>query len=166
MYRFSSLYLLIFVAFASLGASAQAKIGDNKTSIQPGSLVELETTNKGFLNVRLTTTQMLSIPVTAASRGMMIYNTDSVCLCLYNGTAWRNMCQFQSYQKRILYIANAGDSVFLSPEIILDENNVQVFRNGVQINFNATIGTKILKVEPEAVCRKDDEIKIVQTINQ
>lgn len=166
MFRLYHFLLIFLLAFASFQAFGQAKIGDNKTSIQAGSLMELESTNKGFLNVRLNTTQMLSIPVSAASRGMMIYNVDSVCLCLYNGTAWRNMCKFQSYQKKIVYIANAGDSVFLCPEIVYDENNVQVFRNGVQINFNANLGTKIVKIELEAICRKDDEIKIVQIINQ
>lgn len=144
---------------------AQAKFGDNRTSIQPGSLMELESTNKGFLNVRLNTAQMNSIPVTAASKGMMIYNTDSTCLCVYNGSEWKNMCNGQkARQLKVVYTANAGDSTFLCPDIVFDENNIQIFRNGVQINFSATVGTKIVKLELDAFCKKDDEIKIVQLV--
>lgn len=145
---------------------AQIKLGDNRTVIQPGSLIELESTNRGLLNIRLNTTQMLSIPVSAASRGMMVYNIDSSCLCLYNGTVWRNMCKGQySNQLKAVYIANNGDSTFICPGIITNDNHVQVFRNGVQVNFTATIGTNVLKLEPDAFCKKDDEIKIVQLIN-
>lgn len=145
---------------------AQIKLGDNRTVIQPGSLIELESTNRGLLNIRLNTTQMLSIPVSAASRGMMVYNIDSSCLCLYNGTVWRNMCKGQySNQLKAVYIANTGDSTFICPSIITNDNHVQVFRNGVQVNFTATIGTNVLKLEPDAFCKKDDEVKIVQLIN-
>jgi hypothetical protein len=147
-------------------AQAQAKFGDNRTSIQPGSLMELESTNKGFLNIRLNTTQMNSISVSAASRGLMIYNTDSACLCLYNGSAWKSMCNTKgSRQMKVKYVANAGDSTFLCPDIVDDPDKVQVFRNGVQINFNATVGTKNVKLELEAYCKQDDEIKIVQLVN-
>ncbi|MDI9318973.1 MAG: hypothetical protein QM530_00730 [Phycisphaerales bacterium] len=146
-------------------AFAQAKFGENRTSIQLGSLMELESTNKGFLNVRLNTAQMNSVPVTASSKGMMIYNTDSTCLCVYNGSEWQNMCNGQkARQLKIVYTASAGDSTFLCPDIVFDENNIQIFRNGVQINFSATVGTKIVKLEMDAFCKKDDEIKIVQLV--
>jgi len=128
--------------------------------------MELESTNKGFLNIRLNTSQMNSITVTAASNGMMIYNTDSGCLCLYTGVAWKNMCNNQQvHQLKRIYTANAGDSVFLSPDIIYGENNVQVFRNGVQVNFTANLGTNTLILESSAICKQDDEIKIIQLAN-
>ena len=166
MHFFRVLIFSIFLVLISLSVFAQIKLGDNRTVIQPGSLIELESTNRGLLNIRLNTTQMLSIPVSAASRGMMVYNIDSSCLCLYNGTVWRNMCKGQYLnQLKAVYIANTGDSTFICPSIITNDNHVQVFRNGVQVNFTATIGTNVLKLEPDAFCKKDDEIKIVQLIN-
>lgn len=109
---------------------------------------------------------MLSIPVTVSSKGMMIYNTDSSCLCLYDGFNWKSLCKSQSSrQLKAVYTASAGDSAFLCPEIVLDENHVQIFRNGVQVNFTATIGTKNVKLESEAHCNNNDEIKIVQLVN-
>jgi hypothetical protein len=159
-------FFLLLTICCAFNASGQAKIGDNKTVIQPGSLLELETTNKGLLNVRLNTTQMLSVPVSAASKGLMVYNTDSACLCLYDGTNWKNMCTSNVRQAKTTYIANTGDYIFNAPEIIYSENNVQVFRNGVQINFSATLGTNIVQLEADAICKKDDEIKIIQLVNR
>ncbi len=163
----SPVYLLFLIlAFTSNTVFAQIKLGDNRTIIQPGSLIELESTNRGLLNIRLNTSQMLSIPVTASSKGMMIYNTDSSCLCLYDGSNWRSLCKSQSSrQLKAIYTATAGDSAFLCPEIVLDENHVQIFRNGVQVNFTTTIGTKNVKLESEAHCNSNDEIKIVQLVN-
>lgn len=159
------LFLTISV-FCTFLLHAQAKIGENKTSVQPGSLLELESNSKGFLNVRMTTAEMLSVPVSAASRGMMVYNIDSSCLCVYNGSAWKNMCTGQSStQYKAIYTANAGDAVFNTPRVIRDEQEIQVFRNGVQVNFTATPGTSFITLEAAAICKKDDEIKIIQLGN-
>lgn len=164
--RFSYSLLFVLLVFYSNNSFAQIKLGDNRTIIQPGSLMELESTNRGLLNIRMNTSQMLAIPVSAGSNGMMIYNTDSSCLCLYDGSNWRSLCKSKSsYQLKTIYTASAGDSVFLSPEIVLDENQVQIFRNGVQVNFTATIGTKNVKLESEAHCKANDEVKIVQLVN-
>jgi hypothetical protein len=158
----------LFLFFLLSGkVSAQAKFGDNRTTIQPGSLMELESTNKGFLNIRLNTTQMLAVPVSPVSRGMMVYNIDSACLCVYNGTAWKNMCNTGKGAKqfKVNYIANLGDATFTTPSIIDDTQNVQIFRNGVQVNFTATVGTNLITLESAAICKQDDEIKIVQLVN-
>ena len=101
------IYLFFLIlALASNTVFVQIKLGDNRTIIQPGSLMELESTNRGLLNIRLNTTQMLSVPVTASSKGMMIYNTDSSCLCLYDGSNWRSLCKSKSSrQLKALYTA-------------------------------------------------------------
>ncbi|MBL7712245.1 MAG: hypothetical protein JNL13_07280 [Chitinophagaceae bacterium] len=157
--------IIVFVFSASL-LHAQVKVGENRTTIQPGSLLELESTGKGFLNVRMSTAEMLSVPVSAASRGMMVYNTDSLCLCVYNGTNWKNMCKGQSsIQQKATYTANAGDAVFATPQVVRDEQDIQVFRNGVQVNFTATPGSSFITLEAAAICKKDDEIKIIQFVN-
>ncbi|WP_344824223.1 hypothetical protein, partial [Rurimicrobium arvi] len=87
--------LIILLCFGS--ANAQNKIGDNRSTILPGSLLELESTNRGFLTVRMTTAQMKSIPVSPAAKGMSVYNLDSNCLCVYNGTIWRSICTDTAY---------------------------------------------------------------------
>ncbi|MBK7289647.1 MAG: hypothetical protein IPI78_05015 [Chitinophagaceae bacterium] len=79
-------FLLLFAVVGN----AQIKIGNNPTTIGASSLLELESTTKGIVFPRLTGAQMIAIPSPVA--GMQIYNTDSSCVCQYNGTAWRSLC--------------------------------------------------------------------------
>lgn len=91
------LFSFIVTLLCTTLVNAQTKFGDNKSVIQSGSLVEMETTNKGLLLPRLTSAQMNSIPVTFTSKGMTVYNTDSACICQYNGIAWRSLCTMGTY---------------------------------------------------------------------
>lgn len=64
--------------------STDLVIGD--TSIDSSSILELESTTKGFLPPRMdqTARDAISSPAT----GLMIYNTDTDFLNYYNGTSW------------------------------------------------------------------------------
>lgn len=75
----------------------QLKIGDNVTSINTNSILELESTNKGFVLPRISLTSTgLSSPLTAALlTGTVVYNTNSavaggsgVGLYYWDGTKW------------------------------------------------------------------------------
>jgi len=59
--------------------NAQTKIGNNPTSINSGSLLELESTNKGFLMPRISITNTGSwVPLQGSSvTGMIVFNTNS-----------------------------------------------------------------------------------------
>lgn len=75
----------------SMGANAQLKIGDNPTSINSSAILEIESTNKGLLLPRMTTTQRdASIKTPAA--GLLIYNTSTNALELaISGSLWLNI---------------------------------------------------------------------------
>lgn len=64
---------------AGLGLSAQVKVGDNVTTLAPGSLFEMESTNKGLMLPRVALTATTAIlPVLgthAQAAGMVVYNT-------------------------------------------------------------------------------------------
>jgi len=64
---------------AGLGLSAQVKVGDNVTTLAPGSLFEMESTNKGLMLPRVALTNTTAIlPVLgthAQATGMVVYNT-------------------------------------------------------------------------------------------
>lgn len=83
--------MLILLSVAGcLIAQAQVKIGDNPSTISPGSLLELESTSKALTLPRMTTVQMQA--VASPKNGMIIYNTDSNCLYLYkNGNTWASI---------------------------------------------------------------------------
>jgi len=61
----------------------------------------------------------------------------------------------------VLIIANDGQSQFNTPLPITNYKKVNVFRNGVRIDFSQ-INTTTIQVEPEAICYQGDEIRIVQ----
>lgn len=90
---FKNIFCIAVVVF-SLSASAQVKIGDNVTSLNSSSLLELESTTKGVLfpRVALTSTTSYS-PLSAHVAGMTIYNTAAagdVTPGMYtnDGTKW------------------------------------------------------------------------------
>ena len=88
--KFLILTLTIGFGFIGIGAlNAQVKVGDNPDTIDPESVLELESTGKGFLPPRMATADRPSGP---PAEGMVIYNTDIQCLETYNGTTWISLC--------------------------------------------------------------------------
>lgn len=73
-YLLSILCMLLFFTHYSWG---QVKIGDNPTQVNPQALLELESTEKGFLPPRLTEAQCDAISQASAPLGLMIYNIDA-----------------------------------------------------------------------------------------
>jgi hypothetical protein len=80
--------ILVTLAFSvsfSLGY-AQLKVGDNPLSIDDASLIEIESTSKGFLPSRMTSAQRdLQL---SWNQGHIVYNTTDSCLQIYNGLSW------------------------------------------------------------------------------
>ena len=64
-------------------------------------------------------------------------------------------------EEEIIIVASQGQSQFATPHPITNIKHIDVYRNGVRIKFTAVSST-LVEVEPEAVCYKDDEIRIVQ----
>ncbi len=75
----SKFCLFMGILFFHLAADAQVKIGDNATSINTASILELETTNKGFVlpRVSLTATTSSSPLDAGLLTGTVVYNTNS-----------------------------------------------------------------------------------------
>ena len=84
-----ALALLVFIFF-SLNLSAQVAITSDGNSAHPSAMLEVKSTDKGFLPPRMTTAQRNAISSPAA--GLMIYNTDVNCLQWHNGTGWFDGC--------------------------------------------------------------------------
>lgn len=74
---FALLIFAVALIFSTSTLFAQVKVGDNPTSINAGSVMELESTNKGLLMPRipLTNTTTWGLLGTAAA-GMHVYNTN------------------------------------------------------------------------------------------
>ncbi len=81
---------LLFIGLLFYGyTSAQVKIGNNPQTIDPASVLELESTERVLVITRVDSLQMAGI---VPSRGALVYNTSADCVFYYNGTAWINLC--------------------------------------------------------------------------
>ena len=83
-------FLVFIVLLLGFSLHAQVKIGNNPTSINSSALLEMESTSKGFLPPRMTTTQRdaISNPI----QGLEIYNISNSCSEYFNGVGWYNEC--------------------------------------------------------------------------
>lgn len=89
----------IFMVTSSASLFAQVKVGNNPTTINAGSVLEMESTNKGMLlpRVALTGTNVWGLAGTAAA-GMVVYNTTDAgsgvnavaanTMYMWDGNAW------------------------------------------------------------------------------
>jgi len=86
-------FLLIITAVTSLHLTAQVKIGDNPNTINANSMLELESTNKGFLPPRVQLNSLTSTaPMTATiAEGTMVYSDGGTLpdgYYYWNATRW------------------------------------------------------------------------------
>lgn len=105
--KLTKTYFFLFV-FITLSTSvfSQMKIGDNASTIDNASLLELESTTKALVITRVTTEQMLQI---TPLHGALIYNIDAQCVFLYNGSTWQNLCDGASNS---ISFSDNGDGSF------------------------------------------------------
>ena len=83
----------IFMIFLQgLFLNAQVSVSADGSSASPGAMLEVKSTDKGFLPPRMTTAQRnaISTPV----EGLMIYNTDQKALNIFDGTSWTSLYSF------------------------------------------------------------------------
>src|SRR5689334_12690063 len=87
------LFTVGIILFA-VHVQAQVKIGNNPTSIDANSLLELESTNKGFLPPRVALNNASAVtPLTGTvPAGMMVFSSGGTLIDGYyywNGTQWK-----------------------------------------------------------------------------
>jgi hypothetical protein len=83
--------ILLFVVITIIQSiSAQVKIGNNPNAINNSAVFELETTDKGFLAPRLTTTQRDAI--VSPAEGLVIYNITTQCINYRTNNQWSEIC--------------------------------------------------------------------------
>ncbi|MDG1570788.1 hypothetical protein OZ410_00560, partial [Robiginitalea sp. M366] len=132
----------------------QVKIGDNPQTIDPASLLELESTNRVFVINRMTGAQMTAI---TPSPGALVYNTDEDCLFYFDGAAWINICEALRLNFTAEAIVNSaptivitaiGDSLNFEVGEIRSENVVDFSLGSQDIQNNAINADKIA---PDAV---------------
>ncbi|TXB62724.1 FISUMP domain-containing protein [Phaeodactylibacter luteus] len=84
MKNFRSLFTTLALALFATAAFAQVKVGDNPTTIDASSVLEVESTTGGFLLPRMTEAQRDAI--VSPATGLMIYNLTLSCPQVNDGT--------------------------------------------------------------------------------
>lgn len=64
-------------------------------------------------------------------------------------------------ESQILIIAAEEQTEFTPPLPIMDVEKINVYRNGIRVDFTM-VNTTTIKLESDAVCNQNDEIRIVQ----
>ncbi|PWK19401.1 hypothetical protein LX92_04254, partial [Maribacter polysiphoniae] len=85
-----TLFFLVLGLLLATTAKGQIKIGDNPQTIDPSSVLELESGSRVLVVTRVSTAEMNAI---TPLPGAVVYNTDLQCIHYYNGTEWINVCE-------------------------------------------------------------------------
>ncbi|MEK7225856.1 MAG: hypothetical protein AAB221_09255, partial [Bacteroidota bacterium] len=121
---------------------AQVKIGNNPSTIDANSLLELESTNKGFLAPRVTLTSLTSVSPLSGTvpAGMLVYNSAGSLTYGYyywDGTEWKkleNGYDFLVSKTASTTLLKSETIVLASNDIILTLPVVTSADNGLQIS--------------------------------
>ena len=84
--------VLLCAAFIAVSFTSIAQVGIGTATPDDSAALEIESTTKGLLPPRMTTADRDVINSGVWAEGLTIYNTDTKCLELYNGTDWISVC--------------------------------------------------------------------------
>lgn len=109
-----SLLFCAMIVCAALTSPAQIKIGDNPNSINPNSLVEMESTNKGLLAPRVALSDVNSVtPLTGTvPAGMIVYSTGGAVtdgFYFWSGTKWLAVQSSENARSNYVLVKSAAD---------------------------------------------------------
>jgi hypothetical protein len=134
-------FTLMAASLLTLYANAQVKIGDNPNTINANSLLELESTNKGFLPPRVALNSTASVaPLTGTvTAGMLVYSTGGTLADGYyywNGTAWRLVATSElntvtksattTLTKNETFVLASNDITLTLPAITSSDNGLSI----------------------------------------
>ena len=78
--------MLAFIGLSHLNA----QVGIGTTTPDASAILEVKSTDKGFLPPRMTIAERDAIA--SPAEGLTIYNTTTKCLETYQGTFWASLC--------------------------------------------------------------------------
>lgn len=139
-----ALALSLILFFSTLLTQAQLKVGDNPTSIQKSSVLELESTRQGLLLPRLTDTAAINL--LTPPDGMIIFLTSDKSLRLRSNGSWKKIADLSDATANWSLSGNSGTDSALNfigtvdgKPLSMRTNNAE--RLHISANGNIGIGT-------------------------
>jgi hypothetical protein len=129
--------LTITMFLLAVCANAQVKIGDNAATINANSLLELESTNKGFLPPRVALNSAASVTPLSGTvpAGMLVFSTGGTLANGYyfwNGTAWKLLATVN-----LNTVSKTADATLTKTEnMVLASNNITITLPAVTVSDN------------------------------
>ena len=141
-----AIFIALFsCALTSVSAQQQQKIGNNSFSINSAAALEIESTTKGFLMPRMTTTDRVAIlPLDAAAdapsmakkaaaKGLQVYDTVTTSIWTYNGATWVNTFS-AALAESFVFVGNAtgvATAVALTGDVKISNTGVVSIREAI-----------------------------------
>ncbi len=103
--------LVLLIALLSLvwQATAQVSINDDNSAPDPSAMLDVRSSDKGFLPPRMTTAQMNGIVAPVA--GLLVYNTSVNALYWYDGTHWQQFNEFNFVEQDPVFALHPASSI-------------------------------------------------------
>jgi hypothetical protein len=89
-------FCTLLCALIAFSAAAQVSINSTGSGPDPKAMLDVSSTDKGFLPPRMTTAQRDAIS-SPLPEGLIVYNTDSDCLNIWDGAVWKENCSECSF---------------------------------------------------------------------
>lgn len=145
------------ISFNVLGNFLRIQDGGGILSV-PLSLIQVDTTS---LSNRIDDI-LLNDNDTDSTNEIQSISLSNDTLYLSNDGGAIDLSMYTNSEIETITIAINGQDEFSTPLTITNPNKLNVYRNGVKIGFTV-MNTTTIKLETEAVCYQNDEIRIVQS---
>ena len=147
-------------------AWAQIKVGDNPTAVDPYTVFEAESTNKGVLFPRMSTAQREAAFTGDQPIGLLIYNTTIHCLEVYTASGWQ--CSSASNNNggelalsldgNVLHVGDSSidlSSLAGSPSqqtsVVLNGDQLQIGDNSIDLSVYTNTDSQTLSINGQTL---------------
>jgi hypothetical protein len=105
----SFFYLVLCFCSITISTFGQVGINTDNSTPDPAAMLDVKSTDKGFLPPRLTTEQMNN--VVAPPNGLLVYNTSVNALYWFDGFTWKRFNEFNYTESDPVFIVHPSSSI-------------------------------------------------------
>jgi len=127
--------ILLSILFCLQQKNIHAQIGIGTTTPHPSSILDIQSTQKGFLPPRVNNTSSISNP----AEGLIVYDISDHCINIFNSNEWINICNFNATtsQTTVGVVQNCDEAGLINPkQVETAENAAQFPTSSMYISSN------------------------------